>query len=350
MKTVSIPTSVPYQVLIGRGLIGRAGEMTARVHAPSKACIVTDSRVGPLYAGTLENALAEAGFAPSVFVFPQGESSKNLKTFGEAESFLFSSGLTRSDLVVTLGGGVAGDLGGFAAACYQRGIPFVQVPTSLLCAVDASVGGKTAVDLPAGKNLVGAFHQPILVLCDTAAFDTLEERCWADGAAESIKHGLIFDEKLFARMASPLWREEIGGTVEMNLNVKKHFVCGDERDRGKRQLLNFGHTIGHAVETLSGFSLSHGQAVAIGMAAEIRAARRMGMSTVDESDVIPVLRSCGLPTECPFGSREVTGVALGDKKRAGNTISFGVLDRIGSARLEKTGLDAFAEFVRLGVE
>ena len=349
MKTVAIPTGKPYEVLIGRGLIGRAGQEIARVHAPCRVCVVSDSRVSALYFFSLEAALKEAGFECRLFAFPEGEASKTLRTFGEAEAFLFASGLTRSDLVVTLGGGVAGDLGGFAAACYQRGIPFVQIPTSLLCAVDASVGGKTAVDLPGGKNMVGAFHQPILVLCDTAAFSTLDEKRWADGAAESVKHGLIHDSGLFARMSSPLWREDIDSTVEMNLEVKKSFVCGDETDRGKRQLLNFGHTIGHAVESLSGFSLSHGQAVAIGMAAEIRAARRMGMSAADENDVIPVLRSLGLKTECPFGHREVIEAALGDKKRAGNTITFAVLERIGRARLEKTDLDTFAEYVRLGV-
>ena len=350
MKTVVIPTGKPYEVLIGRGLIGRAGQEIARVHAPCRVCVVSDSRVSALYFFSLEAALKAAGFESRLFTFPEGEASKTLQTFGEAEAFLFASGLTRSDLVVTLGGGVAGDLGGFAAACYQRGIPFVQIPTSLLCAVDASVGGKTAVDLPGGKNMVGAFHQPILVLCDTAAFSTLDEKRWADGAAESVKHGLIRDTALFERMSSPLWREDVDSTVEMNLEVKKSFVCGDETDRGKRQLLNFGHTVGHAVESLSGFSLSHGQAVAIGMAAEMRAARRMGMSAAGENDVIPVLRSLGLPTECPFRYREVVEAALGDKKRAGNTITFAVLDRIGQARLEKTDLDTFAEYVRLGVE
>ncbi len=350
MKTVSIPTGTPYDVLIGKGLLKEAGKRIAAVHAPCRACIVTDSRVGALYADPLERSLAEAGFETCRFTFPEGESSKSMETFFEAERFLFASGLTRGDLAVTLGGGVAGDLGGFAAACYQRGIPFVQVPTSLLCAVDASVGGKTAVDLPEGKNLVGAFHQPSLVLCDTGLFATLDEARWADGAAESIKHGLIFDRDLFESMSSPRWREDIDGTVERNILAKRAFVCGDERDRGKRQLLNFGHTVGHAAETLSRYALSHGQAVAIGMAAEIRAARRMGMSTVDERDVIGVIASCGLPTKCPFGYREVAEAALGDKKRSGNSITFGVLDRIGAARLERTDLDAFREFVRLGVE
>ena len=350
MRTVAVPAGKAYEVRIGRGLIPRAGREIARVHAPCRVCVVTDSRVAALYADSLEGALREAGFESRLFVFPEGEASKTLRTFGEAEAFLFASGLTRSDMVVTLGGGVAGDLGGFAAACYQRGIPFVQVPTSLLCAVDASVGGKTAVDLPGGKNMVGAFHQPVLVLCDTAAFSTLDEKRWADGAAESVKHGLIADAGLFGRMSSPLWREDIDGTVEMNLEVKKSFVCGDERDMGKRQLLNFGHTIGHAVESLSGFALSHGQAVAIGMAAEIRAARRMGPSPVDEKDVIPVLASCGLPTECPYEWADVARAAMGDKKRAGNAIALGVLTRVGEARLEKTDLEAFREFVRLGVE
>ena len=328
----------------------RAGELVLSVHAPCRAAVVTDSNVAPLYADRLEASLRQAGFAPCRFTFPAGEASKRLSTFEDAVRFFALQGITRSDLIVTLGGGVAGDLGGFAAACWQRGVPFVQAPTSLLCAVDASVGGKTAVDLPEGKNLVGAFHQPCLVVCDPAAFWTLDALRMADGAAESVKHGLIADAELFSDMKSGAWRRDLSRTVERNVLVKRSYVVGDERDRGQRQLLNFGHTIGHAVEALSGFGLSHGQAVAIGMAAETRAARRMGFGFVHEDEVISALDAAGLPHQCPFSADQVEAVALGDKKRAGDTITVGALRAIGAGFLEKLDLASFHRFVALGVE
>ena len=350
MITVRIGTERPYDVLIGPGLLPAGGEWIRRVHAPCRAAVISDSRVFPLYGDSLAKGLENAGFGVCPFVFPAGEESKNLTVFGQAEAFMAQSGLTRSDLVLTLGGGVAGDLGGFAAACYQRGIPFVQIPTSLLCAFDASVGGKTAVDLPEGKNMVGAFHQPDLVLCDTGCFATLDALRWADGAAESIKHGLIADPALFERMQTPLWKRDIDRTVEMNVLVKRSFVLGDEKDRGIRQLLNFGHTLGHAVESLSRYRLSHGQAVAVGMAAEARAARKMGFGAVHEREIIRALDFCGLPSQSPFGPEEILRVALGDKKRAGNAITVGALAGVGQGFLKKLDLEEFAEFVRLGVE
>ncbi len=350
MITVPIGTKSPYPVLIGEGILDSAGRLLADVHAPCRAAVVTDSNVAPLYAPRLEASLRQSGFTPCRFTFPAGEASKQLSTFSDAVRFLAGNGVTRADLVITLGGGVAGDLGGFAAACWQRGISFAQVPTSLLCAVDASVGGKTAVDLPEGKNLVGAFHQPCAVICDPGTFQTLDSLRMADGAAESVKHGLIADAGLFSDMKSGAWRQDLSRTVERNVLVKRAFVVGDEHDRGQRQLLNFGHTIGHAVEALSDYQLSHGQAVAIGMAAETRAARRMGFGSVHEDEVIEALDAAGLPHVCPFSSAEVEAVALGDKKRAGDTITVGALRAVGEGFLEKLDLASFRRFVALGVD
>ena len=350
MITVPIQTASPYSVLIGQGLLDTLGQLLLQVHGPCRTAVVTDSRVGALYGDRAERALEKAGFSPCRFTFPAGEASKRLSTFEAAVRFFAAHGITRTDLVVTLGGGVAGDLGGFAAACWQRGVPFVQVPTSVLCAVDASVGGKTAVDLEEGKNLVGAFHQPVMVVCDTAAFETLDDACIADGAAESVKHGLIADEALLARMRSGAWLRDMDRTVEQNVLVKRGFVVGDERDRGRRQLLNFGHTIGHAVETLSRYSLSHGQAVAIGMAAETRAARRMGFGGVDADEVIDVLKACGLPAVCPYPAEQVYRAALGDKKRAGDRVTVGALRRAGEGFLQTLDLADFSRFVTAGVE
>lgn len=350
MRTISIDTEKPYQVCIGSGLMRELGSLVKQVHKPCRAAVVTDSTVGPLYGAGAERALEKAGFAPCRFTFPAGERSKRLGTFEEAVRFFAVHELTRSDLVVALGGGVAGDLAGFAAACWQRGVPFVQVPTSMLCAFDASVGGKTAVDLEEGKNLVGAFHQPILVVCDTDTFATLDAVRVADGAAESIKHGLIADAALFESMRTGKWLSDLEAAVEANVRVKRSFVVGDELDRGMRQLLNFGHTIGHAVEALSGYALSHGQAVAIGMVAEMRAARRMGFGAVHESIAQEACLAAGLPVACSFSAEQVYQAALGDKKRAGDRMTVGALKKTGEGFLQKLDMEAFRRFCALGVE
>lgn len=350
MTTVHVDAGAPYDVLIGAGLLNEIGKKIRAIHAPCRAAIVTDETVGALYGARVKNALKGAGFEPAYYAFPAGEAQKTLETYGRVLRFLVQSGTTRGDLIVALGGGVVGDLAGFAAATYLRGIPFVQVPTTLLCAVDASVGGKTAVDLPEGKNLVGAFHQPALVLCDTDTFLSLPQTRMADGAAESVKHGLIADESLFERMRTGAWREQIEETVARNVEIKRSFVVGDERDLGKRQLLNFGHTIGHAVETLSGFSLSHGQAVAIGIACETRAGNRMGLGDADINAAVAALEANGLPTVCAFPAEKVLEIALRDKKRLGDRISVGVLERFGRGALKSLSLAEFERYVRLGVE
>ena len=208
MIRVQIDTDAPYEALVGKGLLAELGALIARVHAPCRSAVIADDTVAALYGEKATGALKKAGFSPALFAFPAGEEHKTLATFAQAQAFLIDMGLTRADIVVTLGGGVAGDLGGFAAATYQRGVPFVQAPTTLLCAVDASVGGKTAVDMPGGKNMVGAFHQPLLVACDTDTFRTLPESRVADGAAEALKHGLIADGALFDRMKTGDWRKD----------------------------------------------------------------------------------------------------------------------------------------------
>ena len=349
MKTVCIPGEAPYRVLIGEGLLRKLGEELRAVHVPCRAAVVTDSDVAPLYLAQALAALRGAGFEPVHFVFPAGEASKTAETWLSIQRFLIRSGLTRADLLVALGGGVTGDLAGFAAATYQRGIPFVQVPTTLLGAVDASVGGKTGVDLPEGKNLVGAFHQPLLVVCDTDTFATLPERCLRDGAAEMLKHGVLADADLFEKVASGRWRDDLPALVQRNVEIKCGFVAGDERDRGRRQLLNFGHTVGHALEVLSGYTLSHGEAVAVGMAAETRAARKMGLTNLSETIILKGAEANGLPAACGFSFAEVYQAALRDKKRTDERITVCVPLRLGEAALHSLSLDAFADYLEKGL-
>ena len=250
MKTLTVHTSKEYDVLIGKGLLDRAGdEVQKRLH-PAKAVIVTDSNVGPLYAAAVKRSLQTRGIQAAVFTFPAGEAQKRLSTIAQMYEVFAATGLTRGDLAVALGGGVTGDMCGFASATYLRGIPFVQIPTSLLAQVDSSVGGKTGVDLEVGKNLVGAFWQPSLVLCDTGVLSTLPGRYFSDGMAEAIKAGCIKDKDLFARMETEDVHDFLEDMIARCIDIKRQVVENDEKEQGERMLLNFGHTLGHAIERL----------------------------------------------------------------------------------------------------
>ena len=264
MHTVTVSASRPYAVHIGGGLLDRAGELLAGATKSRRCAVVTDSAVGPLYGDRVLAALERAGFAPLLFTFPAGERSKNLSTYGQILDFFAKNRLTRSDLAVALGGGVTGDMAGFAAATYQRGVDYVQIPTTFLAASDSSVGGKTAVDLAEGKNLVGAFWQPRLVICDTDTFRTLPGEVFDDGAAETVKHGLIADRDFLRLLMTGDLRERIDDVVRRNVEIKAAVVAEDEFEGGRRKILNFGHTLGHAIEQLSGFAITHGHAVARG--------------------------------------------------------------------------------------
>ena len=276
MTIVEVNASKQYRVEIGSGLLPGLGPKAAALGKAKKVCIVSDSNVWPLYGAAADASLHAAGLETCAFVFPAGEASKNGETFLELLNFLAENRLTRSDLLVALGGGVVGDLTGFAAACYQRGIRFIQVPTTLLAAVDSSVGGKTAIDLAAGKNLAGAFWQPSLVLCDTDCLDTLPEEIFREGCAEIIKTAILFDESLFMELVRTGLRFDREKVIAACVRHKRDIVAADEFDRGQRNLLILGHTFGHAVELLSDFTLSHGRAVAIGTAIAARAAAHLG--------------------------------------------------------------------------
>ena len=301
MTTVHVSASREYDVLIGRGLLDEAGERIRSVSRAKTAVVIAGDIVFPLYGERVLRSLESAGFRTLSYVLPHGEQYKTLATYGALLQFLSENHLTRSDALVALGGGVTGDLTGFAAATYQRGMDFVQIPTTLLAAVDSSVGGKTAVDLLAGKNQVGAFYQPKLVLCDPDTLETLPEEEFRCGCAEVIKYGVLGNADFFEELRAVPISQQVEHVIETCVRMKRDIVHQDEYDTGLRRLLNLGHSFGHAVEACSGFSILHGQAVAIGMSMICRAAVRKDICPPEAAEqVIALLRQYGLPTETDY--------------------------------------------------
>lgn len=350
MKTVQVNASKSYQVLIGSGLLSALGNHIKQVIGICKAAIVSDSNVYPLYGQRAAQSLELAGFDVIHFVFPAGESSKNGETYLQLLNFLAENHLTRTDCLIALGGGVVGDLTGFAAATYLRGIAYIQVPTTLLAAVDSSVGGKTAIDLAAGKNLCGAFYQPSLVLCDTDTLNTLPEEIYRDGCAEVIKYGILYDEELFdllAQAGTSFPREEV---IARCVEMKRDVVSEDEFDRGARQKLNLGHTIGHGVEAHSQFQISHGKAVAIGMAIVSRAAAARGLCPESVSSrICHAIRQFRLPTITNFSAQQLFSAALSDKKRSGSTVNLIIPADIGNCIISPTPVSDLQSFIEAGL-
>lgn len=336
MKVINVNASKNYDVIIDEGLLDSLGERCVSLFGKGRAVIVTDTNVKPCWLDETKKSLQLAGIETSVFVFPAGEESKSKETLFELLEFMAESKITRSDFLVALGGGVTGDMTGLAASLYLRGIPFVQVPTSLLAAVDSSVGGKTAVNLRAGKNLMGAFYQPSLVLCDTNTFSTLPEEEFANGMAEVIKYGVIFDKELFDKVRGGDVKSDMENIIARCVELKRDVVAKDEFDKGDRQLLNFGHTMAHSIEKCSNFKIPHGSAVAIGMVIAARASYALGWSEEDcTAAIIEANKNNNLPCECEFSPADLADVALSDKKRTGGTINFVIPKVMGECVLKK---------------
>ncbi len=349
MKTVRVNASRIYDILIEKEILDKAGFEIAKVIRPCKAAILTDSNVSPLYAARLEQSMENAGFETVCYVIEAGEESKCAASYIGFLSFLAQNKITRSDCLIALGGGVVGDLCGFAAATYLRGVEFIQIPTTLLAMVDSSVGGKTAIDIPEGKNLVGAFYQPSLVLCDYETLNTLPREVFADGMAEVIKYGIINDRPLFDKLKAPI-EGQIEDIIANCVADKRDVVDADERDTGVRQLLNLGHTAAHSIEILSNFRISHGSAVAMGTALILRAATAQGYCPASDTDeAISMLRTYGLPTECPYSARELSEIALSDKKRQGGSISLIVPFGIGNSKIHKIDITDLCGFFARGL-
>lgn len=344
MNTVTVNASTTYDILIGSGLLPTLGQEVSKLGKMKKICIVSETTVWPLYGEAARNALEQAGFEVVSFVFPAGEASKNGQTWLELLNFLAENKLTRSDLIVALGGGVVGDLAGFAAASYLRGIRFVQVPTTLLAAVDSSVGGKTAIDLPAGKNLAGAFCQPSLVLCDIDTLNTLPDDVFQDGCAEVIKYGILYDPELFSQLEEQGLSFDREAVISRCVELKRDVVMEDEFDTGARMKLNLGHTIGHGVEAKSQFAISHGKAVAIGTAIVSRASR-----CADCDRILSILNTFGLPSDTGYSAEDLYSYTLSDKKRTGGTINLIIPRAIGQCDIVPTPVEQLLTFIKAGL-
>lgn len=333
MKKFFVNAGKGYEIYIQKGILPNCGDYIKKVSSAKKVCVVSDTNVFPIYGERVIESLKENGYDVISYVFEAGEQSKKVSTVAAIVEFMAENQLTRSDLVVALGGGVCGDMAGFAAAIYLRGIEFVQIPTSLLAQVDSSVGGKTAVDLPQGKNLCGAFHQPCLVLIDSDTLDTLSPHFFSDGLAEAIKMGCIKSASLFESIEKNDAHEIIDDIIYECDLLKAGVVERDEKEHGERALLNFGHTAGHAIEKLHNFtSISHGEAVGIGMVMITKAGEENGITQKGTSQrIADVLKKYNLLTQDTHSVEEIVGAMSADKKRTATSIKFAMLRSIGDS-------------------
>ena len=332
MKTISVGASRSYDVLVGSGLLAHLGSVVKNTVSPAKAAIISDSNVWPLYGETAQKALQAEGIHTVSFVFPAGEQSKCATTYLQILEFLAQNKLQRSDCVIALGGGVVGDITGFAAATYLRGISYIQAPTTLLAAVDSSVGGKTAIDLSAGT------------------LATLPESVFRDGCAEVIKYSILYDPALFSCLQEHLLAFPREDVIARCVALKRDVVALDEFDKGIRQMLNLGHTFGHSIELLSQYSLSHGQAVAIGMGIIARSASAAGLCDKDTADmIVELLQAFGLPVSTHFSPEEISAAAKSDKKCAGDCVNLIVPLEIGKCKILPTELAKLTTMIEAGM-
>lgn len=349
MNSIKINASKKYDVYVGPGLLDSAGGLIRTVSSAGTAFIVSDDVVFSLYGEKLTSSLKKEGFRVESYVFEHGESSKNLSTYSLILEKMCEKHITRKDVVVALGGGVTGDVAGFTAATYQRGMDFVQIPTTLLAAVDSSVGGKTGVNLPNGKNQVGCFHQPSIVICDTALLDTIPESEYVNGCAEIIKYAVIASRQLFTEICKKPVKEQYESVIAECVSIKRDFVEKDEFDIGYRMMLNFGHTAGHAIETVSGYAVPHGLAVATGMMIMARAAAEKGYC--DEETVREIgraLEKYSLPVSTDYSAEELCGVILSDKKTKNGSITLVVPESVGRCVLLETETSEILEWLKSG--
>ena len=341
MKKINVNVAKSYDVLVGAGLLKEAGKLITGVDSKiQKLMIVSDSNVAPLYMSKLRASLEAAGFEVFEYVFEAGEQSKTLNTIGDILGALAAAAFTRTDAVVALGGGVATDMAGFVASIFLRGIKVFQIPTSLLAQVDASVGGKTGVDLPQGKNLVGAFWQPSLVIVDTGVLASLDDVLFTEGMAEVIKYAFILDKALYELLQNRVTKtsSELEEVVARCIELKAQVVSQDEHDNGLRQLLNYGHTIGHVIEAHSNFTVSHGFAVAKGM-------ERISRGSPVHDALVQMLKLYELPCDDPISADQIMAGIMNDKKKRGSNITAVVVNEIGKGELKPMPLEEFRNYL-----
>lgn len=338
------PQSGGYDVMIGSGILARSGKLISDMldDRNKRVLIVSDDHVAPLWLSKLTDSLKKVGVSYEIYIIPNGESSKNIDNYIKIIQTLEHYDFCRSNAVVALGGGVVGDLSGFAAATFQRGMGFIQIPTTIMAAVDSSVGGKTAVNLESGKNLLGAFYQPWLVLCDTDTFKTLPTDVVRDGCAEVLKYGVLANEGLFNTIVDSHGRvaalnEDV---IAKCVSIKKHYVEKDEFDHGMRQYLNLGHTIGHAIEACSHYEITHGSAVASGMVIATRIALKLEICDPDcPMNIIEGIRSVGFDVNTSYNADELMQAIRHDKKRSGGNINMILPKRVGECLLHTMTLN-----------
>lgn len=349
MNVITVNASTRYNIHISSGILPKIGEFISQFPGIKKVCIVSDSTVFSFYGKACTEYISSFGYQVSSFTFPSGEESKNGMTYLSLLEYLASQQLTRTDMIIALGGGVTGDLTGFTAATYLRGIRYIQVPTTLLAAVDSSVGGKTAIDLSAGKNLAGAFYQPSMVLCDTDLLDSLPGHVFIEGCAEVIKYAILYDPDLFSHLEQKGLDFNREMVISRCVEWKKEAVVADEFDRGLRKKLNLGHTIGHSIEKLSRFSISHGSAVAIGTALVSRSASKRGIMSEFECDrIISLLMKFSLPTTTEYSPQELFECSLTDKKRSGDSLDLIVPKAIGRCSIVSTSIENLKSVIEAG--
>ena len=330
------------EIHIENGLLSRAAAVIGETFSPSRIHIVSDSTVAPLYLQKLEQQFT---LPVTHTVIPAGEEHKRLSTVEGIYHDLLANGMTRKDLIVALGGGVVGDITGFAAATFLRGVSLCQIPTTLLAQVDSSVGGKTGVDMPEGKNLVGAFYQPRLVLIDPSVLTTLPEQTFADGMAEVVKYGYISNRDILDMVSAPDYKQNIESIICECVKIKRDVVTIDEHDTGLRMIQNFGHTIGHAAEKLGNYvDLTHGQAVAVGMVAAMRLSAFLGNEDLT-GRLIEILKHIGLPTELKYDREDIYRSLLSDKKKFGATVNFILVREPGRAEITPIDAEKLHEYV-----
>ena len=350
MNIVTVSASKSYQVLISSNLLSSVGSYVAQIKKCTKGAIISDTNVWPHYGDIVSSSIISAGIDVCSYVFPAGEESKTGDTYLSILNFLAENQITRSDLLIALGGGVVGDITGFASATFLRGVGYIQIPTSLLAMVDSSVGGKTAIDLPAGKNLVGAFCQPNLVLCDVDALNTLPKSVFRDGCAEIIKYGILYDKDLFNKLAEEGLEFDREFVISRCIQLKSDVVATDEFDTGERQKLNLGHTLGHGIEAQSNYTISHGQAVAIGIALVSKASAEIGICSKETyNQILSVLEKFGLPIHTDCTAELLYCSALSDKKRFGTTVNLIVPRNIGDCVIRATAVTELMHFIEAGL-
>lgn len=348
MITVNINASKNYDILIGKGLLDRCGELISQVEKSKKCAIVTDDIVDGLYGRKTVENLERSGFTVSKFVIPHGEASKSHEQLISIYNFLTERDITRTDFLIAFGGGVVGDLTGFCAATYLRGIDYIQIPTTLLAQVDSSVGGKTAVNIEAGKNLVGAFKQPAMVIADTNTLSTLSDEIFADGMGEVVKYGMIRSKSLFEKLSQGNPHSFLDEIIAECVEIKRDVVQNDEFDTGERMILNFGHTFGHAIEKSAGYGvIPHGKAVAIGMYMITCAAEKQGSVREGASKKLKkCLEANSLPYKYDISPEKLYSLSLGDKKRTSDKIRVVICPEAGSCNIVTLSLDEYKSFLQ----